>query len=138
MIAETFLDTNVLLYAAAGRVSAPAKHEIAQGLLTTPFGTSGQVLAEFFVNATRKGPKPLALDEAGAWVRLLTRKPLQPVDAGVVLAAINLSAEQRISYWNAAILAAAAKLGARTVFSEDLSHGQAYGPVTVVNPFLDA
>jgi predicted nucleic acid-binding protein len=40
-----------------------------------------------------------------------------------------------ISYWDAAILAAPEALGAQTLFSEDLSDGQQYGGVRVVNPF---
>jgi predicted nucleic acid-binding protein len=36
---------------------------------------------------------------------------------------------------NAAILAAAHELGAHTVYSEDLSHGQDYDGVKVINPF---
>ncbi len=35
-----------------------------------------------------------------------------------------------------AIVAAAEALGAETLFSEDLNHGQRYGPVQVRNPFL--
>ena len=42
----------------------------------------------------------------------------------------------QISNWDAAILAAAEQLGCLTVYSEDLSHGQAYGNVRVENPFL--
>jgi predicted nucleic acid-binding protein len=34
-----------------------------------------------------------------------------------------------------AIQAAARELGAQTVYSEDLSHGQTYDGVKVVNPF---
>jgi predicted nucleic acid-binding protein len=36
---------------------------------------------------------------------------------------------------HAAILVAADALGAHTVYSEDLNHGQRYGQVQVVNPF---
>jgi predicted nucleic acid-binding protein len=51
-----------------------------------------------------------------------------------------ISAKQRfgISYWDAAILAAAKQLGCHTVYSEDLNHGQDYDGVRVVNPFLAA
>lgn len=49
--------------------------------------------------------------------------------------AIEQSERFSISYWDAAILAAAEALGADTVYSEDLSHGQRYGRVRVVNPF---
>jgi len=41
-----------------------------------------------------------------------------------------------IRYYDAAIVAAARELGAGTLYSEDLSHGQEYDGVKVVNPFL--
>ena len=58
------------------------------------------------------------------------------VDKTLIRVAIVLSLQHRISYWDGAILAAAERLGAEIVYTEDLSHGQTYGPVRVVNPFL--
>jgi predicted nucleic acid-binding protein len=134
---EAFLDTNVLIYAASGRIDAPEKHSTAQGLLTTSFGVSGQVLAEFYVNVTQRGMQPMSSAEAKEWVRHLSRKPCQIVDSALVQSAIEVSERFQTSYWDAAIIAAAQRLGAKTLYSEDLNHGQAYGSVTVVNPFLN-
>jgi predicted nucleic acid-binding protein len=53
----------------------------------------------------------------------------------LVRIAIELSARYSISYWDAAILAAAESLGCHTVFSEDLNDGHVYGSLRVVNPF---
>lgn len=135
---EVFLDTNVLLYAAMGSVDHPAKNERAIELLTTRFGTSGQVLAEFYVNAQRKGFTPLTADEAKEWVLRLSKKAFQPVDFNVIRAGIETSRRYQISYWDGAIIAAAERLGARVLYSEDLNHGQTYGSVRVENPFLPA
>jgi predicted nucleic acid-binding protein len=134
--AEVFLDTNVLLYAALGSADAPAKYERALELLTTRFGTSGQVLAEFYVNAQRKGARPLTQEEAQEWVFRLSKKPFQPVDYKVVKGGIDLARRHRISYWDGAVIAAAERLGARVAYSEDLNHGQTFGSVRVENPFL--
>ncbi len=41
----------------------------------------------------------------------------------------------QISYWDAAILAAARIAGCRTVYTEDLNAGQDYDGVRVMNPF---
>jgi predicted nucleic acid-binding protein len=49
--------------------------------------------------------------------------------------AIGQAARYRVSYRDAAILAAAQALGAHTVYSEDLNSGQKYGDLRVVNPF---
>lgn len=135
---EVFLDTNILIYAALGSVDEPVKYERAVELLTTRFGTSGQVLAEFYVNAQRKGSVPLTADEAREWVMRLSKKAFQPVDFTVVRAGIDHARRYQLSYWDGAIIAAAERLGARTVYSEDLNHGQTYGSVRVVNPFLPA
>jgi len=134
--AECFLDTDILIYAAKGRLDEPAKWQVAQGLLTAAFGTSGQVLAEFYSNATRKGSVPLDPAVARRWVQLLAKRPLVPVDEHLALSGIDLSQRYQISYWDGAIIAAAERLGAKTLYSEDLSHGQTYGSVTVVNPFV--
>jgi predicted nucleic acid-binding protein len=41
----------------------------------------------------------------------------------------------QISYWDAAIVAAAKRLNCGALYSEDLSDGQSYDGVRVVNPF---
>ncbi len=133
--ADLFLDSNVLLYAAGGKAEAPDKHARALDVLMMDFGLSSQVLAEFYVNATRKGPKPLSPEAAQEWITHLAKKPCQPVDASVVQAGISLSQRYQTSYWDGAILAAAKRLGATIVFSEDLNDGQTYDGVKVVNPF---
>jgi predicted nucleic acid-binding protein len=131
-----FLDTNVLLYAALAKVDEPKKHRISRELIAAwNFGLSTQVLGEFFVNVQRKSQRPLSAIEAAAWVSELEDRPCAAVDRSVVWSAIELSQRFRISYWDAAIVAAADRLGAPVVYSEDLNHGQSYGPVRVVNPF---
>ena len=121
-----------------GSVDHPAKNERAIELLTTRFGTSGQVLAEFYVNAQRKGSRPLSADEAREWVTRLSKKAFQPVDFNVIRTGIDLSRRYQISYWDGAIIAAAERLGAKVLYSEDLNHGQTYGSVHIENPFLSA
>jgi predicted nucleic acid-binding protein len=53
----------------------------------------------------------------------------------LVQIAVALSQRFAISYWDAAILAAAEALGSHIVYSEDFNDGQQYGQVRVVNPF---
>jgi predicted nucleic acid-binding protein len=50
--------------------------------------------------------------------------------------ALEVRKRYQISYWDSAIIAAAAELGCETVYSEDLNHGQLYAGVRVINPFL--
>lgn len=136
MTVEAFLDTNILIYAAGAGKSAPDKHAVAQGLLTANFGVSAQLLGEFYINAVTKGEPPMTPEKAEEWVKALSRKPFQQNDLKLVLRAIEITRRYQIRYWDAGILAAAERLGAKTLYSEDLNHGQSYGAVTVINPFL--
>lgn len=69
------------------------------------------------------------------WIEQLESFPCLPVDSGFVKIAIETSVRHRLAYWDAAILTAAEILGAKILYSEDLNHGQQYGPVRVCNPF---
>lgn len=134
---EYFLDTNILIYAASRKSREPIKGPMAQALLTQEdLGTSGQVLAEFYWNATNGRAKCMDPPEAAAWVDRLAKMPCADVDKRLVRSAITLSLRYRIAYWDAAILVAAERLGAKVVDTEDLNHGQTYGSVRVENPFL--
>jgi predicted nucleic acid-binding protein len=134
---EVFLDTNILLYAALGQEHAGRRWERAREIaLTEDYCTSGQVLAEFYNVATRKGVPPLTSDQAREWIRVIALKPCQPITPEVVVAGIDNARRYQISYWDGAIIAAAEKIGAKVLYSEDLSHGQIYGSVRVENPCL--
>jgi len=58
-------------------------------------------------------------------------------DIGVTLmrAALETKRRFRMSYWDAVIIEAARALGCAAVLSEDLSDGQDYAGVMVVDPF---
>lgn len=132
-----FLDTNILVYAAAGRGRDEPKRLRALRLIDTEeFATSTQVLQEFYVTVVRKAKRPLSPEEALEWIEQLSVFPCKPIDRELVQVSIELSERFRISYWDAAILAAAMAQGAHTVYSEDLNDGQLYDEVRVVNPFV--
>jgi predicted nucleic acid-binding protein len=136
MIAKVFFDTNVLVYAAVGTGRDEPKRRRALELIESEdFGISAQVLQEFFVTVVRKASRPLSAAHALEWIEQWTAFPCQAIDHQLVRIAIEQSERYAISYWDAAILAAAEALGAHTVYSEDLSDGQRYGQVRVVNPF---
>jgi predicted nucleic acid-binding protein len=137
MTAKVFFDTNVLVYAATGTGQDERKRKRALALVESQdFGTSAQVLQEFFVTVVRKAARPLAAAEALEWIEQWAAFPCQAIDQQLVRIAIEHAERYAISFWDAAILAAAEALGAQTVYSEDLNDGQQYGRVRVVNPFL--
>ncbi len=132
-----FIDTNILLYAVSLEGENRRKREIAVDLLQgVDLALSAQVMAEFYVQATRP-TRERALEHAEATDILegLTRFPVAPVTAKLVLAAIATGRRFQISYWDAAIIEAARELGCRSVLSEDLNHGQDYDGVRVEDPF---
>jgi predicted nucleic acid-binding protein len=136
MNAKVFFDTNVLVYAAVGTGKDEAKRKRALDLIQSEdFGTSAQVLQEFFVTVVRKASRPLSAAQALEWIEQWAAFPCQPIDRELVQIAVALSERFTISYWDAAILAAAEALGSRIVYSEDLNDGQQYGEVRVTNPF---
>jgi predicted nucleic acid-binding protein len=137
MNADVFFDTNVLVYAAMGAAKDEPKKKRALTLITAAdFGTSAQVLQEFYVTVVRKAARPLSPAQALAWIEQWAVFPCQPIDHRLVRVAIAHSERYGISYWDGAIIAAAEALGATTIYSEDLNSGQRYGRVRVVNPFV--
>lgn len=52
-----------------------------------------------------------------------------------ILEAIDVEARYKISFWDALIVHAAQSSGAEVIYSEDLSDGQQFGILRVVNPF---
>jgi len=136
MTVRALFDTNVLVYAAVGAGKDEPKRKRAMELVESmDFGTSAQVLQEFFVTIVRKASRPISAAQALERIEQWTAFPCQTIDHRLVRIAIEQSERFTISYWDAAILVAAEALGTDTVYSEDLNHGQRYGRVRVVNPF---
>jgi predicted nucleic acid-binding protein len=50
--------------------------------------------------------------------------------------AIDYQHNYQLSFWDAMVLQSSAQVGCKQLLSEDFSHGQAYGEVNVINPFV--
>ncbi len=50
---------------------------------------------------------------------------------------VDTNDDANISFWDALIVAVAARSGARRVLSEDLNSGQVIAGMTIHNPFAD-
>jgi predicted nucleic acid-binding protein len=140
MATRTFFDTNVLVY--LFDADSPAKQSRAQAVLSDTLQEgevviSTQVLQEFFVTVTRKLARPLPAAEAETALRRLMELPVIQVDPEMILAAASTSRRDRISFWDALILAAASAAGCDQVLSEDLQHGRSFDNVRVVNPLRE-
>ncbi len=138
MNAEAFVDTNVFLYALSDRPEEQAKAKRARELLVNEnWGWSVQVAGEFYNIATSaKRQFRLSHSSAMEYVTTWLKFPTASLHPSTVLTAFKIRDRFQLSYWDAAIIAAARELGCRILYSEDFSHGQDYDGVTVVNPFL--
>ena len=127
-------DTNILIYAADTSPEERVKRaRAAEVLKEDDLSLSTQVLQEFYHQATRpRGRLGMTHEQALA---PLMELPTQPVTQEVFRTASGMANRHSISYWDAAILAAARMLGCDAVYSEDLNDGHLYDSVLVINPF---
>ncbi len=91
-------------------------------------------MAEFVNVASRK--QLVGDGSIDRWLIFLGTCPLVPVDEAYVRAGHAMARRYQINYYDAALLAAAERLGAPVFYTEDLNHNQIYGSVRAVNPFL--
>ena len=132
-----FFDTNVLVYCTD--TTAPKKQAIARALVSTSSASgdamvSTQVLIELFNVLTRKQQMPAA--NAQTLIAAYTGWSVVPSDLTLVTAAIEKSTQHQLSIWDAMVIEAALRGGAQTLYTEDLTHGQRFDAITVVNPFI--
>ena len=137
MNADVFIDTNVFLYSLSDQTDELQKaHRARELLLTQNWGWSVQVAGEFFAVATSaKRQFRLSSTQASEFVRTWLAFPTAVVGPSTVLRALDIQQRFQLNYWDAAIIAAALELGCTTLFTEDLSDGQNYDGLTVLNPF---
>ena len=113
MNAEAFIDTNVFLYALSDRSEEQAKAEPARRLLLNEnWGWSVQVAGEFYYTATsEKRQFRLTHSSALEYVKTWLNFPTASLHPSTVLNALQLREHFKVSYWDAAIIAAAHELG---------------------------
>jgi predicted nucleic acid-binding protein len=132
-----FLDTNILLYSISRDPAEAAKRDRAINLIEGGGNAlSVQVLQEFYVQATRQTRSDaIAHDLAAGLIRTWLRFKVQEISVSIMAGALDIKATYGLSYWDAAIVAAARALGCRELYSEDMSHGCELEGITIINPF---
>jgi predicted nucleic acid-binding protein len=137
--AIVFVDSHVLACADDGRELAQQAQARAW-LLALWQRRSGrlstQVLNDYYVLVTRQVQPGLSQGDARAKVRRFQLwKPWQ-IDHQTVETAWGLEARYGLGYGDSLILAAAQHAGASHVLSTELPHGETFGAVQVISPFL--
>ena len=137
---RTFVDTNILVY--AHDLSAGDRHTKASAIIESLWEAetgviSTQVLQEFYVTVTRKIKNPLKPNEAREIIRNYIAWPVQANDPEMTIRASEIEEKNGLSFWDALIVAAALRLQARRIITEDLNHGQIIEGILVENPFVN-
>lgn len=132
-----FVDTNVLIYAIDPRDSAKKAranwwmdHLIENGDVVL----SPQSLNECY-RAIRKIFPGLPREDARAMVRPLSTWCVAPLDTLTTGLAWSIEDQTGFQWFDCLLLASAVQAGCAAFLSEDLSHGRAIGPLTIVDPF---
>lgn len=134
-----FVDKNILMY--AHDTAAGAKHDRAKALVEQLWrdrtgAVSTQVLQELCVNLRRKAGRRLDARATREIVVDYLSWHVVVNDGGAIVEALELEDRYKISFWDALVVQAAQTAGAEVLYSEDLSEGQRYGSVRVVNPLV--
>ena len=137
MSAKCFVDTNILMYAhdAAGGLKHEKAKAVVEELWRTRTGViSTQVLQELCVNLRRKVSPPLDRQATREIVVDYLAWDVCVNTGESILEALDIEERYGISFWDALIVQSAEATGAALLYSEDLSDGQVYGTVRVLNP----
>jgi predicted nucleic acid-binding protein len=134
-----FIDTNILLY--AYDLDAGLKRDVASNIVRRVWaegtGTlSTQVLQEFYVNVTMKIARPISPCEARGIIGRYLVWHVEVNTPESVLRASEIQERYQLSFWDALIIAAAAKARAAILYAEDLNNGQMIEGIRIINPFL--
>jgi predicted nucleic acid-binding protein len=136
---KIFVDTNILIY--AHDLSAGDRHIKASAIIESLWEAetgviSTEVIQEFYVAVTRKIKNPLKLAEAREIIRNYLAWPVQINDPKTTIRAYEIEEKSSLSFWDALIVAAALRLQAKKIISEDLNHGQIIEGILIENPLL--
>jgi predicted nucleic acid-binding protein len=137
MTYKIFIDTNILVYTVDN--SNPEKKKTAKKLLAEIINRhmgvlSTQVMQEYYVVATRK----LQIDPVISKALLTHLKNFEIVSLSpqIIFNAIDCSILNRLSFWDALIVSAAASANCTEIWTEDLNHDQVIQGVRIKNPFM--
>ena len=94
--------------------------------------------ARIVCQLTRKAGRPVDLRTAREIVADYLAWNVVTNTGQSILEALQIEERYQISFWDALIVQAAGAVGAAVLYSEDLSEGQTYQGVRVVNPLRAA
>lgn len=137
MHANTFIDSNILLYAFSS--TEPDKQQQAKQLLREEraFCISPQVINEVSVNLLKK--MAFTEEEITLFVQSsYNRYTVTPLTEQTFTTASKLRQQYHLSYYDSVIVASALLASCDQLYSEDMQHSlQVNGQLTIINPFVN-
>ena len=139
MSADSFLDTNIIIYRLESsdlKKCKRAEELVQSGLLEGRCCISQQVLREALNVAIKK------LNFSFEDAERLLNKTLLPLCKVTPMAplyrrSLNIQSRYRYSFYDSLIIAAALEADCKTLYSEDMQHGQHIEQLIIENPFLE-
>ncbi|MCI5218226.1 MAG: PIN domain-containing protein [Candidatus Electrothrix sp. LOE2] len=134
---KIFIDTNLIVYANDRR--DPQKQRKAVELIKELMGVglgviSSQVLQEYANTAlTKLHQNHTVVLRQISLLESFEVVLLKPV---LIRRAIEIKSSYGISFWDSCIISAAEAAGCDSIYSEDLSSGQYYSGMKLINPFV--
>ncbi len=134
-MSKIFIDTNILVYS-MDRHNIDKQRRCRSLLRNVTADMRGvistQVMQEFYVAATKKlGADPLTVKDI---MNSFNRFEVVGVTPEIINGAIDCSILNRLSFWDALIVAAAESAHCELLLTEDLNSGQVIRGVKIENP----
>jgi len=134
-VSKIFIDTNILVYSIDQKnedKKQKSRRTLKKIIESHQPVISTQVIKEFYVVSTNKlKADPIVVKNI---IHNFHNMEIVNNDLELIEQAIDISVISQLSFWDALIIAAAEKANSEFVFSEDLSSGQTYRGVMVINP----
>jgi len=134
---KIFIDTHIIVYS-LDRYDNTRREKARSILHQVRKSFSGvistQVMQEFYVAATRKMNADPVVTK-GILSRLSNFEVVS-ITPELIFSAIDCSILNRLSFWDALIIAAAASANCTEIWTEDLNHDQVILGVRISNPFI--
>jgi predicted nucleic acid-binding protein len=135
---EIFFDSNIIVYFSTN--NDKTKQRVASSLIDNAFerghaGISAQVMQECINVLGGKYAVPAAVLDG--YIKNVLR-PLHRLDttAELIDSAVEIKRQWKYSFYDSLIIAGALACDAKTLYSEDLQHGQRIEHLTIINPFI--
>ena len=141
MSVENFIDTNLFIYQIETEDMAKAdvaNRIIRGGIEAGNACISFQVVQECLNTIVRKAEISLTREQAEQYL-LDSLSPLLRIYPSISFYRRGLEIQNRyqFSFYDSLIIAAALEAGCKTLYSEDLQHGQQIEQLTIQNPFVE-